>query len=208
MALATVGLTGGIASGKSTVARRFGLHGIPIVDADEIARDVVRPGMPGLSAIVDTFGDRVLAADGTLDRPALGRRVFEDADARRALEAILHPRIAAESAARFESLSSSSDAPYLLYEAALLVETGRHGDFDALVVVAASVATQLARLLARDGSDEEAARARIASQMPLAEKIAVADYVIWNDGPRGETERRVDEVHAALVERFTGQGAP
>lgn len=201
MATPVVGLTGGIACGKSTVARRFAALGVPVVDADAIARDVVRPGTSGLSAVREAFGDGVLATDGALDRKALGARVFGDDAARRRLEAILHPRIAAESAARFRSLQDSG-APYLLYEAALLVETGRHRDLAALVVVAASPGTQLARLVARDGEGEDAARRRIAAQMPIEEKVSVADHVIWNDGTIADAHARVDEVHAALVRRF------
>jgi len=195
-----VGLTGGIASGKSTVAKMLAARGIPIVDADQLAREVVAPGTPGLRAIVDTFGPEYLDGD-SLDRKKLGALVFEDAEARQKLNAITHPRIAQAGMQKIASLQSHT-APYLCYEAALLVENGLHRAFAALVVVAVARETQLARLMARDDCDADAARARIASQMPLEEKVAVATHVVWNDGPREETEARVAEVHAALLESF------
>ncbi|MFO0695673.1 MAG: dephospho-CoA kinase [Polyangiales bacterium] len=196
-----VGLTGGIASGKSTVAKAFERHGVAVVDADQIARDVVEPGTPGLAKIVETFGRDVLTADGHLDRKKLGDLVFRDAEARAALNAITHPLIAL---AGIEKISSyaATDVPYVIYEAALLVETGGYKGFDALVVVAVTPETQLSRLVGRDGAGEEDARARIASQMPMERKIAVADYVIRNDGPLEEAAREVARVHAALLERF------
>ncbi len=203
MAFVTVGLTGGIASGKSTVARTFAALGVPIVDADQVAREVVAKGSEGLREIVAAFGEGMLLADGTLDRKALGARVFSDDEARRQLNAITHPRIAARSMERMTEVAG--EAPYVLYEAALLVENGLHHMLAALVVVAASEETQLARMAARDGLDEAAARARIAAQLPLADKVRVADYVIDNDGDRVTTERRVHEVHDALTARFGGQ---
>lgn len=199
----TVALTGGIACGKSTVAQRLAELGVPIVDADRLARDVVAPGTPGLADVVATFGDGVLLPDGSLDRKALGSIVFADRARRAALEAITHPRIAAESARRMSELAAT-DAPYLVYEAALVVENGIHGAFDALVVVAVSPDVQLARLMARDGIGRSAAEERIAAQLPLERKIDLADFVIRNDGTREQTRARVDEVHAELLSRFGG----
>jgi dephospho-CoA kinase len=193
----TVGLTGGIASGKSTVAATFRDLGVPIVDADAVAREVVLPGTPGLTAIVSSFGPEVLLPDGSLDRKKLGERIFGDEAARRTLNAITHPRIAAESARRVAELSTGP-APYVIYEAALLVENGLARAFDALVVVAVDPETQVRRLMARDGIDEAAARGRLATQLPLEDKIAMADHVIDNGGTREETRRRVEEVHRAL----------
>ena len=202
MGFVVVGLTGGIGSGKSTVARCFADElGVPVVDADQVARAVVEPGTPGLREVREAFGDAVLTEDGRLDRQALGAEVFGDAAARERLEAILHPRIAVRSVERFGELAREGH-PYAVYEAALLVETGRHDSFGALIVVSVDPATQLRRVMARDGVDETAARARIAAQMPLAEKVRVADYVIDNAGTKGATLARTQEIHEALLTRF------
>jgi dephospho-CoA kinase len=201
VAFAVVGLTGGIGSGKSTVARMFASEGVPGVDADVIAREVVEPGTDGLEAVLDAFGRDLLAQDGRLDRTKLGGRVFADPSARKRLEAILHPRIAQASMARFAALAKEGH-PYAIYEAALLVENGSYRMMSALVVVTASEATQIARVRARDGLDEDAARARIAAQLPIADKVRVADYVIENDGGLEETRARTLEVHRALEARF------
>ncbi|MCU0675574.1 MAG: dephospho-CoA kinase [Myxococcota bacterium] len=198
-----VGLTGGIACGKSTVAAQLAELGVPIVDADALAREVVAPGTPGLAAIVERFGSDVLLADGALDRKKLGERVFSDPDARRALNAITHPRIAAAGLEKLRALAEHP-APYRVYEAALLVENGMAKAFAALVVVTVDEATQLARLMARDGSTESEARARIASQLPLAKKIEVADHVIDNSGAPEATRAQVRALHDALVARFGG----
>jgi dephospho-CoA kinase len=198
---AIAGLTGGIGSGKSTVARMFAELGVPVVDADQIARDVVEPGTEGLRAVVVELGDDVLDAEGRLDRAKLGARVFDDERARKKLESILHPRIATQSMRRFAELAQEGH-PYAIYEAALLVENGSHRMMSALIVVAASEATQIARVRARDGLDEEAARARLRAQLSLAEKVAVADFVIENEGSLDEVRARTREVHHALLTRF------
>ncbi|MAQ15988.1 MAG: dephospho-CoA kinase [Sandaracinus sp.] len=202
----TIGLTGGIASGKSTVADCFRSLGAAVVDADQVARDVVAPGSEGFVAVVDAFGAEMVGEDGTLNRAKLGALVFGDAEARKKLNAITHPRIAAESQRRIAE-QSRTDAPYVIYEAALLVENGMAKAFGALIVVAVAPERQLARLMARDGSNEADARARIDSQLPLEEKVALADWVITNDGAMPETELQVRETHAAILERF-GLGAP
>lgn len=196
----TVGLTGGIASGKSTVATLFAEKGIPIVDADALAREVVAPGTAGLAEVVAAFGD-VLLPDGSLDRKKVGAVVFADPEARRKLNAITHPKIAQAGAERLRALADHP-APYVVYEAALIVENGLAKAFAALVVVCVDEDTQLARLMQRDGSSEADARARIASQLPLEKKVALADYVIDNGGAVDETRAQVDAVHAALVARF------
>lgn len=201
MSFAIVGLTGGIGSGKSTVARFFRELGVPIIDADQVAREVVEPGTEGLAEVVAAFGEDVLDGEGRLDRAVLGERVFGDDEARKQLEKILHPRIGAASMEKLMELSHQGHA-YALYEAALLVENGSNRMMNALVVVAVDESTQLARVQARDELDEDAARARIASQLPLSEKVAVADYVIQNDGSLDATQRRVDEVHRELLARF------
>jgi len=198
-----VGLTGGIACGKSTVAAQLAELGVPIVVADALAREVVAPGTPGLAAIVERFGSDVLLADGSLDRKKLGEQVFADPDARRALNAITHPRIAAAGMEKLRALADHP-APYRVYEAALLVENGMAKAFAALVVVTVDEATQLARLMARDVSTEDEARARIASQLPLAKKVEVADHVIDNSGAPEATRAQVRALHDALVARFGG----
>lgn len=199
-------LTGGIATGKSTVARRLVERGATVVDADRVARDVVAPGTEGLRAVCEAFGDSVLTPDGGLDRAALGRRVFGDDDARRLLESILHPRIARESLTRLAA-AAARGVPPVVYDAALLVEQGRHRDFAGLIVVVCSEEHQLARVIARDGLSEDEARARIAAQLPLAEKAAVADWLIENDGTLEQLTARVDEVFDALVAQSTSNPA-
>lgn len=195
---AFIGLTGGIASGKSTVAARFRELGVTVVDADALAREVVAKGTDGLAEIVKTFGADVLDADGALDRKKLGAIVFDDADARQQLERITHPRIAALSMQRMAAIAASG-APYGLYEAALLVEKGTHRTMNGLVVVAVSPDVQLARVMSRDGLDEAGARARLAAQMPLEEKLAAATWTIWNDADLDTLRARVDETHAAIL---------
>lgn len=196
-----VGLTGGIATGKSTVAGFFRARGIPVVDADQVARDVVEPGEPALEEIVKAFGTSVLNGE-ELDRKKLGGLVFGDESARKKLNAIIHPRIAMESQRQLSEVSKL-DVPYVLYEAALLVENNIHAAFAALVVVSVPEQVQLKRLMERDASSVEAARARIASQMPLADKEALADFLVMNDGTLDDTEVQVQAVHEALVAQFS-----
>lgn len=198
---AIVGLTGGIASGKSTVGRIFRELGVHVVDADLVAREVVAKGSEGLAEVVRTFGEGVLAADGSLDRKKMGALVFADPEKRKQLEAITHPRIAARSMADLAALAQRGD-PYGIYEAALLVENGSYRMMSALVVVAASAETQVRRVMARDGFSAAEAQARLAAQLPLSEKVAVADHVIWNDGDEQALRARTEEVHRALAERF------
>ena len=200
MAIRVFGLTGGLASGKSTVAARFRAQGLPVIDADQLAREVVLPGTPGLAAVVEAFGDEVLSPDGSLDRARVAELVFNDPAKRRALNAILHPRIGALTAQRAADLAARGEK-LACYEATLLVENGLADAFRPLVVVAVPEHVQLARAMARDGATEEHARARIRAQLPLAAKTAVADYVIENTGDRAATERRADEVLAAIRAR-------
>jgi dephospho-CoA kinase len=202
-----VGLTGGIATGKSTVTGMLASPSVRVVDADALAREVVEPGTPAHARIIAEFGKGVLQPDGRLDRARLGEIVFPDPDRRKRLEAITHPAIRA----RFEQIMADLERQgfdgILIWDAALLVESGGHNKMDKVVVVTTDPATQLARLMARDGSTEEAARARTASQMPLAVKARVADYVIDNSGSREETEARVREVYRALLEDLRRQQA-
>jgi dephospho-CoA kinase len=205
VAIRVFGLTGGLASGKSTVAARFRARGLPVIDADQIAREVVEPGTEGLARVVEAFGEGVLSPDGSLDRARLGELVFAAPEKRRALNAILHPRIGALSAQRIAALDAAGEK-LACYEAALLVENGLSDAFRPLVVVAVPPDVQLARATARDASTEEQARARVAAQLPLATKIAAADYVIDNAGDPETTARRADEVLDAI--RAKGEPAP
>lgn len=199
-----IGLTGGIASGKSTIAGFFEELGIPVIDADQLAREVVAPGSVGLAEVVETFGEGVLFADGSLDRKRLGALVFADEDARMKLNAITHPRIGALGAERIASYQENA-APYLIYEAALLVEGGLHAGFDGLVVVAVGPEIQLERLMARDRSSREEAEGRISSQLPMNRKVEVADHVIMNEGTIEEARGRVRDVHEAILAALSGR---
>jgi dephospho-CoA kinase len=196
-----IGLTGGIASGKSSVAALLAQQGAAVVDADQLAREVVAPGSEGLREITAAFGEHLLNADGGLDRDALGALVFRDPTVREALQRITHPRIGALSAQRVQE-HQRGDALYILYDAPLLVEVGAHRGMDALIVVAASTDHQVARAKERNGLDEGEARRRIAAQLPLHEKTAVADYVIANDGTLEQLSERTLAVHSAIVQRF------
>jgi dephospho-CoA kinase len=202
-----VGLTGGIASGKSTVAEVFRRLGAVVIDADRLAREVVAPGEPALAEIVREFGPDVLQADGTLDRKRLGAIVFGDAERRRRLEAITHPAIRARLQARLQALADEGFEGLVFFDAPVIVESGGHRAMDRLVVVVTDEATQLARLMARDGVGPEEAHVRIRSQMPLAEKARLADHVIDNSGDRAATEARTREVHAALARELAARRA-
>ncbi len=195
------GLTGGIACGKSTVAGFLREQGVGIVDADLAAREVVLPGSEGLAEIVRTFGDAVLATDRTLDRKKLAERVFRDPEARRRLEAITHPRIRDASMQKAHQLSQAGHT-LIGYEAALLVEAGTADAFRPLVVVIANEQDQIARLRARDGLDEAQARARLAAQMPVRQKAALADHVIDTSCSLDEVCVRTLEVLHRLQEHF------
>lgn len=195
-----VGLTGGIASGKTTVSDALREHGAVVIDADLLAREVVEPGTPGLAAIVARFGPGVLTEDGWLDRAALGKIVFADAQDRRDLEAIIHPAVRAR-AAQLEA-AAAPDA-VVVQVIPLLVETGQHDDFDVLVVVDAEPDHQLARLRQRNGLDPEAAQARISAQAARHERLAVADVVLDNTADHDELRRQIDRLWADLRARAT-----
>lgn len=194
------GLTGGIASGKSTVSARFAARGVAIVDADRVAREVTEPGSEGLAAIAKEFGAGVLAPDGTLDRKALAAQVFGDDARRKTLNGILHPLIARTSASKLAELGARGE-DLAVYDAALLVENGLQDAFRPLVVVATPESLQIARICARDGGTEEEARARVRAQKPLEEKVAVADFVIDNAGPLDQLLARADEVLDGVCDR-------
>ncbi|PMR73521.1 dephospho-CoA kinase [Billgrantia endophytica] len=179
-----IGVTGGIASGKSTVARAFEALGVPWVDADDVAREVVEPGEPALAEIAAHFGQRMLREDGTLDRRALRELVFTDPAERKWLEATTHPRIRQRLMAHLERLQAKG-APYVLLVSPLLFESGQHVMADRCLVIDVPESLQIARTAARDEVDETQARAIVAAQMPRDERLARADDVIDNGG--GET---------------------
>jgi len=193
-----VGLTGGIATGKSTVSDMLRALGSVIIDADLLAREVVAPGQPALAAIVREFGTDVLNTDGTLDRKRLAGVAFADPERRRRLEAITHPAIRDAFAARLTDLEAQGFAGLVFWDAAVLIESGGHKAMDRLVVVITDAPTQHARAVARDGDRADVER-RIANQMPLSEKVKLADHVIDNSGDRAATEARTREVHRALL---------
>lgn len=201
MGLVLFGLTGGLGSGKSTVAARFRAQGLPVIDADVLAREVVAKGTEGLAEVVRALGPEVLLPDGSLDRARVAAMVFSDEEKRRQLNAIVHPRIAALTAERAAALEAQGE-PLACYEAALLVENRLADAFRPLVVVAVPEEIQVARAMARDGATEAQVRARLAAQLPLADKVALADYVIDNAGDRAATERQADEVLASIRARF------
>ncbi len=194
-----VGLTGGIASGKSTVSRQLAELGCHVIDADVLAREVMAPGEPAWRAIVEAFGPEILRPDRTLDRARLGALVFADPEKRRRLEAITHPAIQARRTAALQELAARDYEGLVVQDAALLIEVGGHAHVDRLVVVYAEPAVQLERLMRRDGLDRVEAERRIASQMPLAEKVKLAHYVIDSSDSHDETAAQVRAVHAALL---------
>lgn len=191
-----IGLTGGIGAGKSSVAALLAEHGAVVIDADALARDAVAPGTPGLRAVTARFGAGVLDAAGRLDRAALGRIVFADADARAELNAIVHPEVRRLAADR--EAATPGDA-VVVHVIPLLVETGQAGDFDAVVVVDAPEDVQLARVIRRDTVDAAGARARIAAQADRAERLAAATHVIDNSGEADALRARVDRLWQRLL---------
>ena len=190
-----IGLTGGIATGKSFVRATLEQRGVPTIDADVLAREAVAPGTPGLQEVVARFGSAILTGSGSLDRKALAGIVFNDADARRDLEAIIHPRVRAATDAWFESLPPETRVA--VADIPLLYETGRDKDFDIVVVAACEPDIQLQRLMAREGITEPEALARIAAQLPIAEKVRRADAVIRTNGTKAETVAQVERLLAS-----------
>jgi len=190
------GLTGGIATGKSTVSSMFRDAGLPIIDADLLAREVVEPGTPALAEIAARFPG-VIGADGRLDRKKLGERIFNDATERSALGAITHPRIRELALERTTALAQTG-APVVLYDAPLLIENRLHEGMNGVILVVCPEAVQLERLRTRDGLTDEQARARVASQMPLHEKRAHATWVIDNGGTLAQTRAQVAQVISQL----------
>lgn len=192
-----IGLTGGIATGKSTVSRYLQERGAWIVDADRIAHEVVEPGEEGLQQVVAHFGSAVLLPDGRLNRQRLGHLVFSDAVKRKALEQILHPLIRARMWAEVER-ARTANSPWIVLDVPLLIENGLYQEVDAVILVVVSQETQLARLMERDHVSEEEAKRRIAAQMPLDEKRHYAHFIIDNDGTIEATYKQIDEILAKI----------
>ncbi|MEV5970752.1 dephospho-CoA kinase [Streptomyces sp. NPDC051921] len=193
-----VGLTGGIGAGKSEVSRLFVSYGAVLIDADRIAREVVEPGTPGLAAVVAEFGSEVLTPEGTLDRPKLGSVVFNDPERLAALNAIVHPLVGARSA-ELEGLAGPGDV--VVHDVPLLTENGLAPLYDLVVVVDAAPETQLDRLVRLRGMTESEARARMAAQATRAQRRAVADLIVDNDGPLEALEPQVRKIWEELRER-------
>jgi dephospho-CoA kinase len=196
--LKLIGLTGGIGSGKSTVGKMIQALGVPVIDADRLAREVVAPGQPAHREIAARWPETV-APDGQVDRKRLAALVFSDPEARAQLEAITHPRIQQHLMREAQALEGAGHR-LAFYEASLLVEANRHRDFDALVVVTADEAQQIARTTARDGSTPQQALARLRAQLPLEEKRKVATHLIDNSGDLESTRRQTEALVQTLVD--------
>lgn len=194
-----VALTGGIATGKSFVRSRFEALGVPTIDSDVLAREVVAPGTRGLDAVIREFGPEVVDASGALDRKRLGAVVFADPSRRRALEEIIHPEVRRATDAWFAALNPAT--AIAIADIPLLYETRRDQDFDAVIVTACDPEEQVRRIVARDGLSEVEARQRIAAQLPIAEKVSRADFVVRTDGSRADTDRQVRDVYESLQRR-------
>lgn len=190
-----IGLTGGIASGKSTVADLFAEHDVPIIDTDFIARQLVQPGMPALAEIRSTFGDGVFDSEGSLDRGSMRNIVFSDASRRQQLESILHPRIRDEAVAQ----SDAASGPYQIIVVPLLVGSPMRQFMDRVLVVDCDEETQLSRLLARDAENEEQARRILAAQASRDDRLAIADDIISNNDDLASTRRQVDALHGKYL---------
>lgn len=198
-------MTGGIGCGKSTVADLFAAQGVPVFDADKVARELVEPGQPALAAIVAAFGAAMLSADGRLERAALRERIYADAGARRTLEALLHPLVYQS----LDGMASRSRAPYCILAIPLLVETGRQGFVDRILLVDCAPEQQYARIRQRDGLDDAAIARIIQAQAGRAEKRAAAHDIIENTGPAehlGEWVRKLHKTYLALAESLPRTG--
>lgn len=191
-----VALTGGIATGKTHVARRLAERGIPVIDSDAIVHEALAPGGALADAVTSRFGPAVRAPDGSIDRRAVAAIVFRDPTARHDLEALVHPYVYRRIADWFASLDPA--IPLAVADIPLLFETGRADDFDAVIVVATEPQTQIRRVMERDGATRDEAERRLAAQWPIAQKVERADYLIRTDGTKGETDRQVDEIVSVL----------
>ncbi len=195
-----VGLTGGIASGKSLAADYFRTCGAHLIDADAVSRDVVLPGQPGWQKVVETFGSDILLPDKTIDRSKLGEMVFRHEEKRRILEALLHPLIMESIDRSVEQVARTAPGKIVMVEVPLLIECGYQDDYRKIVVVYADRDIQRGRLMQRNGYTRHEADQRLAAQMDIEEKVQFGDYVIKNNGTEGDLERRVREVYDSLLE--------
>ena len=193
-----VGLTGGIASGKSTVGRMFGELGCKVIDSDRITRQLFEPGTPVTAAVAAAFGPRVLAANGSVDRAVLAEMVFQNAELRNKLNSIVHPAIKERQAEFLAQIAAEDPRAIGIVEAALMVEVGTYKDYDKLIVVTCPPNIQRERLRDRSGLTNEQIETRIASQMPMEDKVKVADFVVDNSGDVGRTRQQVEDVYRQL----------
>jgi dephospho-CoA kinase len=196
-----VGLTGNIASGKSFAAAAFSALGANIIDADRVAHEVLALGTPTYLKIVDAFGEQILGPGREIDRKKLGQIVFSDANKRSTLNALTHPEVGAEIRRRISALEQSSSSGIIIVDAALMIETGGYKLYDCLIVVACDPSLQVSRLMSRDGLTEAEARARMASQMPMEEKLKLADYAIDTSGTLKQTDDQVKALYRDLLIR-------
>jgi dephospho-CoA kinase len=197
-----VGLTGGIASGKTTVARILAEHGAFVIEADDVAHELLEPGTPVYASVLKRFGREILDASGCVVRSRLAARVFGSAEARKALNEIVHPAVRAEATRRIEAYAPGGRSPIAVLDAALLVETGAYRDYHKLIVCRCSHEAQIRRLIVRDGLTTDEVHARLAAQAPLEHKLRVADYVIDTEGTLRETRRQTDRVYSSLLTDF------
>jgi dephospho-CoA kinase len=196
-----VGLTGNIATGKSYAASAFSVLGADIIDADRVAHEVLAFGTPAYFKIVDAFGEQILGGSREIDRKKLGQIVFSDATKRSTLNALTHPEVGAEIQRRISSLEQSSSSGIIIVDAALMVETGGYKIYDCLIVAACDPSLQVSRIMSRDGLTEAEARARMAAQMPIEEKLKLADYAINTSGTFAQTDDQVKAIYQDLTIR-------
>ena len=197
--MVTIGLTGGIGSGKSTVSKEFEKLGAVIIDADQIARELIAPHKPLWRKLIDRFGEEIQRGDLSIDRLKLGKKVFADKTAREALNRIMHPGIKGEIDRSLKEIRKGNPDAVVLVDAALLIETGTFREMDKIIVISASQRNQIKRLVDRDGLSREEAMRRIRAQMPPEEKLQYADYVINTDGSFEEIRKRVRSIHGELM---------
>jgi dephospho-CoA kinase len=196
-----VGLTGNIATGKSYAAKAFSALGASIIDADRVAHEILASGTSTYLKILDAFGQEILGRDREIDRKKLGQIVFSDSGKRSMLNALTHPEVGAEIRRRMAALGKSSSGEIIIVDAALMIETGGYKIYDCLIVVACDPSLQVSRIMSRDGLTEAEARARMASQMPMEEKLRLADYTIDTSGTFEQTDDQVKAVYRELLIR-------
>ena len=194
-----VGLTGGMGSGKSLAAKFFAEQGAHIIDADQLSRELVRPGHPALKEIVDAFGEDILEPSGYLDREALAKIIFDDTENKSALEAILHPKIIVREQEKYLSISASNPAAIVIVDAALLIESGNYKNVDKVIVVQSREEQQIQRILSRGLQSYDQAIARIKNQMSFEEKSKYADYILDNQSQEEDLRQKVQEIYAKLL---------